>query len=185
MAVMDSTVYVGGSFAWIGGASRRGFAALDARTALATDWDPRTGWFVGVIVPSEHAIYLGGHYGQAGGYPSDNLAAFWIPRAEAEHRVQGAGGKDQAVRRPRLTLDASSPVRGRGVIRFSVPDAALVSLSVFDLAGRKVVTLLDRTWLDAGRHAVDVPAQRWPSGLYLCRIEAGGSTATRRLIVVR
>jgi len=184
MAIMDSTVYVGGGFAWIGGAPRRGFAGLDAHTAQATGWDPRTD-FVTAIALSERSIYVGGYFGQAGGYPSDHVAAFSIPRTEAQRHAPTAGPGNVGVQPSRLVLGAPGPVGGRGEVRFSLPEAGLVTLSVFDLQGRKVAAVLDHAWLGVGDHVVEVHPERWPSGLYLCRLEVGGDAATRKLIVMR
>jgi flagellar hook assembly protein FlgD len=60
-----------------------------------------------------------------------------------------------------------------------------VSLTIYDTAGRRVASLVDRT-LPAGEHAL-----RWdgrteagvaaPSGLYFVRLQAGAQSAVRRL----
>jgi flagellar hook assembly protein FlgD len=66
---------------------------------------------------------------------------------------------------------------------------APVQLSVYDVMGRKVATLVDGP-VAAGEHEV-----RWDghssgghavaSGVYLLRLEAGDQVATRRLTVVK
>jgi hypothetical protein len=60
-----------------------------------------------------------------------------------------------------------------------------VSLDVFDLQGRRVDTVLSKSWQTAGEHQVSIPTAGWASGCYLYRMEAGGSRATRKMVVVR
>ncbi len=182
LAVEDSTVYVGGRFAWIGGAARTGFAALDANTAMATDWDPGRCFTVTVIAAHGNTVYAGGHFGQMGGYPANNFAAFSNARIEAEHQSV----TEPAVSRASgIAFGLPNPVRGNGVLRFSLPAAAAVSLGVFDLQGRLVESTLDNAWLSAGEHAIPIHAELWHPGLYLCRITTGDATTTRKLFVVR
>jgi hypothetical protein len=69
-------------------------------------------------------------------------------------------------------------------IRFDLPEAGEVTLVVFDLLGREVARVLDRT-LDAGQHAVTWDAGDLPSGVYLYRVEAGGSLDTRTLVLLK
>jgi len=64
-----------------------------------------------------------------------------------------------------------------------------VRLSVFDMLGRKVATLLDRR-LDAGLHSLrwdgtDANGKELASGLYVYRVEAGGEVLTGKLVVSR
>ncbi len=75
-------------------------------------------------------------------------------------------------------------------IRFVLPRAARVSLRVFDIAGRRVATLLDGARRDAGEQALvwdgrDDAGQALPSGVYLYRLEAGELRATRKLTLLK
>lgn len=79
---------------------------------------------------------------------------------------------------------APNPVRSSAVIRYSLPIATPVSLVVYDPQGRRVATLLDRVFQDAGRQEVPVQADHLKPGVYLYRLEAGGGSATRKMVVV-
>ncbi len=82
-----------------------------------------------------------------------------------------------------------NPAPGAAAVAFAVPRAGPVRLRVFDAAGRRVRTLWEGEasagsgrllWDgrdDAGRVAAD--------GVYFCRLEAGGRTFTRKLLLVR
>ena len=64
-----------------------------------------------------------------------------------------------------------------------------VALTVFDVTGRRVRSLVAGD-LDAGSHAVrwdgrDELGQRAASGMYFYKLEAGGSTLTRKMLLVK
>jgi hypothetical protein len=82
-----------------------------------------------------------------------------------------------------------NPFNPSTTIAFDLASPAPVTLSIFDLRGRLVRTLVDRE-LPAGRHAVvwDGRGRRGEvvaSGTYLYRLVAGGETVTRRMTAVK
>ncbi|MDZ4698380.1 MAG: T9SS type A sorting domain-containing protein [Rhodothermales bacterium] len=68
-------------------------------------------------------------------------------------------------------------------IRFSLPEAAQVRLSVFDMLGREVSVLVDGS-IAAGQHTATFDAADLPSGMYLYRLEtpAGALTSLMTLL---
>ena len=82
-------------------------------------------------------------------------------------------------------LDPSpNPFNPATVIRFSLPRAAQTTLTVFDVAGRRVATLTDGL-LPAGNHAVHFNGGALPSGLYFCSLRSGPFSATQKLCLVK
>lgn len=82
-----------------------------------------------------------------------------------------------------------NPAPGPATVRFSLPQAAEVSLAVFDLSGRRVRELL-RGGLPAGRHTArwdgrDTAGHAVASGFYFVRLEGTGAVATGRILVLR
>ncbi|MEM6646945.1 MAG: choice-of-anchor D domain-containing protein [Bacteroidota bacterium] len=84
------------------------------------------------------------------------------------------------------TLDQNypNPFNPVTAIRFGLPEAAHVRLTVHDALGRRVRTLVDET-RPAGRHTVTLNAADLPSGTYLYRISAGSYEATRTLTLLK
>jgi FlgD Ig-like domain len=83
-----------------------------------------------------------------------------------------------------------NPVRGEAKIGFSLPVPSNVSLELFDVSGRLVRALLGGQVRPAGRHETvwdgrDGSGQTVQSGVYLLRLEAGGRTDTRRMVLLR
>jgi hypothetical protein len=64
-----------------------------------------------------------------------------------------------------------NPFRLGTQVRFSLPQAANVTIDVFDLSGRRVATH-SRTQMAAGQQQIAVPGREWAAGLYLYRLRA-------------
>lgn len=84
---------------------------------------------------------------------------------------------------------APNPALGSTTLRFALPGAGRASVRVYDLAGRRVRTLLDAT-LTAGPHAVawdarDEHGTRVAPGLYLVEVRTGRECANAKLVVAR
>jgi hypothetical protein len=86
----------------------------------------------------------------------------------------------------RLVLDEPwpNPADNSVSVAFSLPEAQRVSLSVYDLAGRRVATLSEGE-LPAGRHAVSWDCAGEAAGVYLLRLETEGEALSRRVVVDR
>ncbi len=69
-------------------------------------------------------------------------------------------------------------------ITYSVAETSPVSLRIFNAIGEEVSTLVTGIQ-EPGSHEVDFDGTGLPTGMYLYRLEAGGSTATKRLILLR
>ena len=84
----------------------------------------------------------------------------------------------------RFALGRVTPNPGSGAMRltFSLPQRERATLRVFDVAGRLVATLADGTYA-AGTHVVQVSAPGWAGGVYFYRLQAGGLSATRKLVI--
>ena len=90
-----------------------------------------------------------------------------------------------------VTLGAihPNPFNPRTVIPYSLSRDGRVELAVYDLAGRRVRTLLDGTRAAGPGEAVwtgcDDAGRPVPSGTYLVRLRAGDAVAVRRAVLAR
>lgn len=101
--------------------------------------------------------------------------------------VSGVG---PGVSGPSLMLASQpSPFVARTTLAFQLPQAARVSLRVFDVGGRLVRTLADGAMLQPGTHTYewDGTGDGAPtaSGLYFVRLDAGRRTETVRTVRMR
>ena len=83
---------------------------------------------------------------------------------------------EPAVDLPRgylLSAPYPNPFNPRAVVPFEVPEVAHVRLTLVDIFGREVATLLDRL-VAAGSHEAVLDGGRLDSGVYLVHLEAEG-----------
>ena len=84
-----------------------------------------------------------------------------------------------------LDQNYPNPFNASTTIAFSVPQRALIQISVYDITGRRLDVLADR-WFEAGRHSVDWDAHGAANGVYFYRMAVDGNlVATRQMALVR
>jgi hypothetical protein len=69
-------------------------------------------------------------------------------------------------------------------ISFSLPEAARVTLNVYDVTGRQVAQLVNGL-TDAGAHQVTFDGSNLASGVYLYRLTAGMNSATGKMVLMK
>lgn len=74
-----------------------------------------------------------------------------------------------------------NPVTG---IRFDVPKNSFVSLKIFDLLGREVAVLVNEV-KPVGTYNVNWNAEGFPSGVYLCKMQAGDFSDIKRITLLK
>ena len=89
----------------------------------------------------------------------------------------------RTVNKLELRKTLPNPARGQATVRFAVPDAQDVSLGLYDVLGRRVRTV-QQGQLE-GRQELQVDVSNLSSGTYFLRLQAGGTTHTQRLSIVR
>ena len=130
-----------------------------------------------------------------------------VPGMSYEYRLQSVGRDGLPLSAPsltrRLTYDppssrtlaatlypnAPNPFAGDTRIRFDLVESARVSLTIYNLLGRKVRTLVDES-LGPGRfvrdwNGKDDAGQPVPSGVYFCRMTADGYVDVVKMLRLR
>ncbi len=83
-----------------------------------------------------------------------------------------------------LEQNYPNPFNPRTTIAFTVPAAEQVSLSVYDILGRRVATLLDSP-VPAGLHVVQWDARNCASGFYVYRFESPTFVQSRKMLLLK
>jgi len=69
-------------------------------------------------------------------------------------------------------------------IRYSLAEASIVSLRIFDVLGREVATLVNQ-YENAGFQSVEFNARNLPSGVYFYRLQAGSFTGVKKMLLMK
>lgn len=77
-----------------------------------------------------------------------------------------------------------NPFSDMTVFRFGNSEGSRLKLTVFDISGQEIATLVNR-WMNAGTHEIVFNSGHLPSGLYFYRLEANTRSITRRMHLVR
>lgn len=83
-----------------------------------------------------------------------------------------------------LTGAYPNPSRGQTVIKYQLPKACNVSLTVYNVAGQ-TVKRFDIGTKPAGYHAVNWNGNQMAAGVYIFRLQAGEFSATKKLLIVK
>lgn len=187
LEILGDTLFVGGSFSAIGGVARRSLAAVSASTATVLPWDLDLSWIewggwgsypqAYALVLDNRTLYVGGVFGRAGPTPLSYLTGISFgPLPPPPTPLP------QALT---LAMPFPNPVRTTTTVRFALPAEGPVYLTVFDLQGRRVSSLLQRTLYPAGVHQLSMKTTGWADGFYFLRLEAGGRTVTRKFVILK
>ncbi len=100
---------------------------------------------------------------------------------------QAITGIDEVMHTPinyNLFQNYPNPFNPVTTIKYSIPQAAFVSLKVYDVLGREVASLVNDK-KSAGNYKVKWNAKNFTSGIYFYRIEAGSFVQTNKMILLK
>jgi hypothetical protein len=83
-----------------------------------------------------------------------------------------------------LEQNFPNPFNPSTTIRYTLKRPAMVTMTVHTLLGQEVARLVDGQ-KSAGVHAVQLAGEGLGSGVYFCRMTAGGFTSTKKLLLLR
>ena len=97
------------------------------------------------------------------------------------HKVQSLSALPES-----FSLGAAypNPFNPTTTLSFAIPVNSEVSLSIYNLQGREVTTLIDAN-MDAGYHSVVWNANSDASGVYFVKMLAGNYISTQKLMLVK
>jgi hypothetical protein len=77
-----------------------------------------------------------------------------------------------------------NPFRINTTIKFTLPKASHVTLSVFDMSGKEVAVLINK-YKQTGEHQVPFNAKKLANGIYFYRLRSGDLVRTGKMVVAR
>jgi hypothetical protein len=107
----------------------------------------------------------------------DSIHVFY--RSSAAEPLPGGMAREFALLAPH-----PNPFNPSTTLRFTLPRASAVSLTLYDVLGRQVRALATGLY-EAGLHEFLFDASGLPGGLYFCRLDASGFHAVQKLVLMK
>ena len=83
-----------------------------------------------------------------------------------------------------LCQNYPNPFNPLTMIEFSVVNEGKVNLEVFNIAGRKMITLLSENLLP-GLHSIEFSGENLPAGLYFYKLSSGSDSKTGKMLLLK
>ena len=83
-----------------------------------------------------------------------------------------------------LLQNYPNPFNAQSIINYALPSEGRVELTVFNLLGQKVATLIDGHQ-EAGYHSITWDASHNSSGIYFYKLNAGGHQFVKRMMLIK
>jgi hypothetical protein len=95
-----------------------------------------------------------------------------------------SGNNNQMPKTFALDQNYPNPFNPSTNIKFQLPESEFVTVTIFDMLGRKVTTLVNEQ-KEPGYYEVKFDGTNYASGMYFYKIEAGNFTDTKKMILIK
>ncbi|MFH1755857.1 MAG: T9SS type A sorting domain-containing protein [Candidatus Latescibacterota bacterium] len=83
-----------------------------------------------------------------------------------------------------LAPPSPNPLSGSALFRYHLAEAGPVTMTIYDVAGRRITTLLNNELKPAGPGTYRFDSSRFASGVYFLRVESKNEMLSRKMIIV-
>ena len=126
--------------------------------------------------------------------PGDIVYSAWVESDSSLYTVFYHAGraypdavKDDPPIPSRFSLEQNypNPFNPSTTIQYSIPSSVLVTLEIFDILGRKIITLINNRRQSSGSHQLQWDANEFPSGIYFYRLKCNTTVTTKKMLLIR
>ena len=153
-----------------------------------TLWDPNTDdmdrrpikfWID--TLDASYSTSSAAYTGAMGGFPAGDLN--WFPSRKTDWLTPVEGFKTVPLT---FSLDQNypNPFNPSTVISFNLDKTGFITLTVYNILGQKVSTLLSEQ-MSAGRHEITFNASNLASGVYFYRLESGKNYMLKKMVLLK
>jgi hypothetical protein len=107
-----------------------------------------------------------------------------LPRSYGDFLTTGIAGDDPLILTYSLEQNYPNPFNPGTTIKWQLPVSSPVTLTVYNIAGQKVATLIDDIQA-AGSHSVEWSATDMASGVYFYHLETKGFSEIKKMILMK
>jgi hypothetical protein len=101
--------------------------------------------------------------------------------------VMATGVEEEPIQAPRFALMTPfpNPLSNTATIPFTLEEAGPVTITVYDVLGRCVATILEGDKRPTGRSDVQFNSRGVAAGVYFIKMEANQKSVSRKITIVR
>jgi hypothetical protein len=108
----------------------------------------------------------------------------WFPDKYNEWLVTDVSDTDFSPNSFSLNQNYPNPFNPSTIISFTLEKPGLATLSLFNILGQKVSTLVSKEF-EGGNHSINFDASTLPSGVYFYRLESGDFVAVKKMMLLK
>ncbi|MGD8782390.1 MAG: YCF48-related protein [Ignavibacteria bacterium] len=123
-----------------------------------------------VAVTDDGKAYIGTYYGYVLAFSSSTPT--------------GIDDKETLQNEFSLSQNYPNPFNPTTNIKFSIPEAGMVNVAVYNLIGQKVLDLAN-TFYQAGSHQLEIDGTKLSSGVYFYQLTAGSYQLTKKMMLIK
>lgn len=114
-----------------------------------------------------------------------NIIIQWVLDGALENPTNVSDPANQTILRAfELRQNYPNPFNPSTQIQYSVPVSGAVKLTLHDVLGNEIMTLVDRA-MDAGSYSYQLSAMHLASGIYFYRLQSANNIATKKLTILK
>jgi len=188
IAIVDTTLYISGAIAGIGGIQRNGIGSINLESAMVTSWAPfLNGEAYRIIADTTtKTVYMGGLFSDVNNESQSNFAAVTDPSLGVISTVKNEQTGPQYFE---LMQNYPNPFNPTTMIRYSLLKSSFVTIKIYNILGKVVRTLVN-SQLSPGIYNVQWngltdSGKMTSSGTYIYRIVAGGFVQAKKMILLK
>lgn len=136
----------------------------------------------GTLTTADKRLYAG-HL--ITGFDTEDNLSMYFSDATIQYTMPVTGIEDESVPNQfNLAQNYPNPFNPETVIRYALPAAGEVVITVYNLLGQKVKTLVDG-YKEAGEHQIMFKANDLPGGVYLYELRSGTYITARKMVLLK
>jgi len=155
-----------------------------AQTSAVHWWSMGTGYAAGASTTSKVTGIAGAAFVGRFAGASSIVDAGFLADTLLRGTIVSVGTPSEIPRGYVLEQNYPNPFNPTTVIRYSIPQRSLVSLSVYNALGQRVAVLVNREE-QAGVYEVTFDGTTFAGGVYICRLRAGEFMKSMRLVFLK
>jgi len=108
----------------------------------------------------------------------------WISGGCTGQVVSGIINNNNAPLTYELEQNYPNPFNPETNIKFTLPKAGLVTLTIYNILGKETAVLINKQ-MSAGNQSIEWNASNYPSGVYFYKLKAGDFIDTKKMVLIK